>query len=122
MAGEMESQGQRVREVTRDCRRLASILVLACLVCSSLCEAHAQDRRSASASLHIHVFVVPTLVAAASLPQVATPAKNTAMSFDIGSQQTKVATHTLRPMISTGQQASKTSSAAVLDTAIFVAD
>jgi hypothetical protein len=103
-------------------RQAFRTLILGCLVVSFLSESHAQDRRSASAALHIQLFVMPTLVAAADPQHPANNAQSLSVSFTLSEQNRTAVMHSVRPLAPTTQPAVTTSQDAVLDTATFVAE
>jgi tellurite resistance protein len=103
-------------------RRLAKALVVACVIISCVSESQAQDRRSAAAALHIQVFVMPTVIAAANSQPAANNPQRAVVTFDIPSKNQTQTIQTLRPLVPNGQQTATSAEKAVLETSTFVAE
>jgi hypothetical protein len=101
---------------------LAKLLVFACVVISCVSESQAQDKRSAAAALHIQVFVVPTVIAAANAHPAMSDPQKALVTFNIPSQNQRHMIQTLRPLISTDPQSATSAQKAVVETSTFIAE
>ncbi len=103
-------------------RRLAKTLGFACVIISCVSECQAQDRRSAAAALHIQVFVMPTVIAAANSQSAASDPQKAVVTFNIPSQNQIRTIQTLRPLISNEPQSATSAQKAILETSTFIAE
>ena len=95
-------------------------LAISCLI--SLCNTvQAEERRSASANLHIQVVVVPTLIAAQAEERQSAMTGNGPISYSLSSDKRNSATYSVREMPANAELRGRQSSS-VLQTLIVVPD